>query len=266
MLNMTILKLLSSAALIATTLVYTAPKAYAQFMSMFNSAGMMAVNFSNTVGLNAAISHSANINTSPSSSPSESEALAPASTSEPYTPIPYSQDLTIRAEVIDVYVERVRQQDAQSAELLASLFSGSLGTDPAGRDLIGEFAQNARAYGLDINDLGDVITAYWAVSWGAVNQTGRPSVGQVQGLRTQIQAALAGSSLIDTTSLGDRQRMADDMMVNLLLVDGGIEESLRDGNVAQLQQLSAMVRQNNIDSMGIDLAQLDLTTEGLTLR
>lgn len=253
------LKFFASATVVTVTLLGTVPRAYGQYMSMFNSANMAAVNIAGTVSVNSAIGRSANIASSSSSrTSSDSGWLSPTgSTPQPYQPIYYSVDPAVRAAVIETYVERARNIDAAEGEALAQIFRD--------RDLINETAHNLTAYGLDINDLGDIITAYWAVNWGAVHQSGRPSVAQVQGLRQQFRTALAGSQINARTTPAERQQMADDMLIRLILIDGGVEQGLREGNTAQLQSISDYVQRSSLTTMGIDLASLDLTEEGLTL-
>lgn len=252
------LKFCVSAAVVASTLLASMPRAYGQYMSMFNASNMAAVNIAGTISVNSAVGRSANISSSQSSGSAASDWQAPNAANQPYQAIAYSIDPAVRAEVINTYVDRAREIDAAEGEALAQLFRD--------RDLIGETAQNLTAYGLDINDLGDVITAYWAVNWGAVHQSGRPSVEQVQGLREQFRTALAGSQLTERTSAAELQKMADDMLIRLILIDGGVEQGLREGNAAQLQAISEYVQQSSLTTMGIDLAALNLTANGLSLR
>ncbi|MEM9150181.1 MAG: DUF6683 family protein [Cyanobacteria bacterium P01_F01_bin.3] len=257
------LKLFTSVTVVAVTLLSAVPRAYGQYMSMFNSANLSAVNFAQTVGLNAALGNSVEIAAASSQSGGQSsdssDWLAPTESADtPYQPIYYSVDPAVRAGVVETYMGRARAVDAAEGEALAQVFRD--------RDLFSETAQNFTVYGLDINDLGDVITAYWAVNWGAVHQSGRPNVAQVQGLRQQFRAALAGSQIHSKTTPAERQQIADDMLMRLILIDGGVEQGLREGNAAQLQSISDYVQRSSLSSMGIDLAALDLTTEGLALR
>lgn len=253
------LKFCVSAAVVAAALLTSVPKAYGQYMSMFNASNMAAVNIAGTISVNSAVGRSAKISSDQGSGANaESDWRAPNVANRPYEAISYSVDPAIRAEVIATYISRARELDESEGEALAQLFRD--------RDLIGETAQNLTAYGLDINDLGDVITAYWAVNWGAVHQSGRPSVEQVQGLRTQFRTALAGSELTERTSVSERQKMADDMLIRLILIDGGVEQGLREGNAEQLQAISEYVQQSSLTTMGIDLAALELTANGLSLR
>ena len=253
------LKLLTSAAVVATTVLSVTPRAYGQYMSMFNSANMAAVNFGQTISLNAALSNSVEISAASSQPDNRSEWLAPTvSAATSYQPISYSVDPAVRAATIETYMDRARAIDAAEGEALAQIFRD--------RDLFSETAQNFALYGLDINDLGDVITAYWAVNWGAVHQSGRPGVTQVQGLRQQFRTALAGSQISTKTTPAERQQIADDMLMRLILVDGGVEQGLREGNAAQLRSISDYVQRSSLSTMGIDLAALNLTAEGLTLR
>lgn len=255
------LKFCVSATIMAATLLAAVPKAYGQYMSMFNASNMAAVNIAGTISVNSAVGRSANISSSGSDTTNDSAAsdwLSGSNNNQPYQTIPYSVDPAVRVEVIETYIDRARVIDAAEGEALAQLFRN--------RDLINETAQNLTAYGLDINDLGDVITAYWAVNWGAVHQSGRPSVAQVQGLREQFRTVLAGSQITEKTSAAERQQIADDMLIRLILIDGGVEQGLREGNTEQLQAISEYVQQSSLTTMGIDLAALDLTSEGLTMR
>ncbi|MEO1447525.1 MAG: DUF6683 family protein, partial [Cyanobacteria bacterium J06635_11] len=89
---------------------------------------------------------------------------------------------------------------------------------------------------------------------------------QVQGLREQFRTVLAGSQLTAQTTVAQRQKIADDMLIRLILIDGGVEQGLRENNAAQLQAISEYVHQSSLSTMGIDLAVLDLTAEGLNAR
>ena len=235
--------------------------ARAQYMSMFNAANMSAVNIAGTASVNASIGHAAGIsgrNTGQTQTSTSSEEVPPSPESDiSYQAIRFSEDPSIRAEIIATYVDRVRQVNASDGDRLEALFRS--------RDLIGEFAHNATAYGLDTSEFGDVVTAFWAVSWGAVHQSGRPSIEQVQGLRKQFRSVLAGSQLVANTTPVERQRMADDMIVKLILIDGAVEEGLRTGNTEQLRVMSRTVQQTTLNDMGVDLAALNLTEKGLAL-
>lgn len=225
--------------------------ANAQYMSMFNSASMAGVNFAGTVAVNSAIGNSAKI----ASKKTKTEGwLAPADRTQKYQPIPYANDKSVRVAVVKTYMDRARKIDAKEGEALEHIF--------ASRDLFGETRGNLRAYGLDMNDLGDVITAYWAVNWGAVTKTGRPSREQVKGLQGQIRKTLAGSEINRRTSASGRQQIADDMLMRLILIDGAVQQGLREGNTKQLDAVSQHVRQSSFVQMGIDLGKLKLTSKG----
>ena len=75
------LKLFTSVTVVAVTLLSAVPRAYGQYMSMFNSANLSAVNFAQTVGLNAALGNSVEIAAASSQSGGQSsdssEWLAP---------------------------------------------------------------------------------------------------------------------------------------------------------------------------------------------
>lgn len=45
--------------------------------------------------------------------------------------------------------------------------------------------------------------------------------------------------------------MADDMIVNLILIDGAVEEGLRTDNAEQLQTTSRTVQQRTLNDMGL---------------
>jgi hypothetical protein len=262
------LKIAMSASVVVATLLGAASRAQADdvFMSMFNSANQSAVNYIGTVAINSYLlptgAEDTGSNSPASSAASESsessEWISPSTTNQPYEPVLYTVDPTIRAEMIALYVDKAREANEADGEQLAQLFRE--------RDLIAETAQNFRAYGLDINDLGDVFTAYWAVNWGAANQTGRPSIEQVQGLQQQFRSIFASNPAMADASVEERQRIADDMLIRLILVDGAVEQAIRENRLDQLQIISDRVQQSSLATMGVDLAALDLTADGLELR
>ena len=232
------------------TSVLAAPT-HAQYMSMFNASNMAAVNIAGTASVNAAIGKSAKI---AKRNVKTKAGLAPRS-AVAYQPIRYNVDPALRSKVMQTYLDRARKIDRAEGDALARQFTQT--------DQFAAAAGNFRRYGLDINDLADVVTAYWAVNWGAVHQSGRPSKRQVQGLQKQIRKTLAGSSLAGRQNGAVVQQYADDMLMRLLLIDGAVEQGLREGNREQLQTVGTYVRQSSYTQMGIDLGVLNLTSKGL---
>jgi|GEM_PF-6261695 len=237
--------------LIAGLALLIPPHAHGQYMSMFNASNMAAVNIAGTASVNAAIGKSAKI---ASRNIKSKAGLAPKAAGR-YRPIRFTVDPALRAKVMQSYLDRARKMDRAEGDALARAFSQT--------DQFAVAAGNLRLYGLDINDLADVVTAYWAVNWGAVHQSGRPSKRQVQGLQKQIRQTLAGSSLAGRQNGAVVQQYADDMLMRLLLIDGAVEQGLREGNREQLQTVGTYVRQSSYTQMGIDLGVLNLTSKGL---
>ncbi|MCK0094280.1 hypothetical protein MWU60_01750 [Yoonia sp. F2084L] len=243
--------------LLAAAVIFASAQtpAHAQYMDMFNSSNMAGTNIAGTAAVNAAIGKSANI----ASRNTETEDwVAPADRAQQYTPIRYTVDHSVRVGVVKTYIDRARRIDAAEGAALAQVF--------ATRDMFGETRQTFRAYGLDMDDLGDVVTAFWAVNWGAVHQSGRPSRAQVRGLQTQIHRTLAGSQMSNRNSSAGLQQIADDMLVRMILIDGAVEQGLREGNAAQLQAVGSHVRQSTLLQMGFDLGMLNLTSDGFVRR
>ena len=125
-----------------------------------------------TMSVNGAIGELARISAQRTRKPEPNPAsnwLAPSpDTSAPYRAIRHSEEPDIRAEIIALSIDLVRQVNAADGDRLEEIFRT--------RDLIGEFSQNVATYGLDISDFGDTIVAFWAVSWGAVHESDRPCI------------------------------------------------------------------------------------------
>ncbi|MCH9671854.1 MAG: hypothetical protein K0U93_10450 [Gammaproteobacteria bacterium] len=223
---------------------FFSPLANAQYMSMFNAANQSAVNFAGTVSVNSAIAKSAKFNSARASKGSSKGAVR-----QDASHIGYPVDPARRAAVVRRYVERARALNARDGDELQTLFRT--------RDLFAEFAQNARAYKLDTSDLGDVMTAYWAVAWGAAHKVGRPSVKQVQAISGYIRRAPTFGKLKALRG-PERQRLADDMMIKLILVDGAAQFAIRNRQTASLKELAAAVRRRFQQSYGVDLLRVRL--------
>jgi len=124
------------------------------------------------------------------------------------------------------------------------------------------FRRVVSPYGLSADNFADVMTAYVVIMWMAANrQVDLPQVAQVQGVRRQMQSALAGK----LSDAAKRQLVAETMMYQTCVAVAAREEAQAKGNVQILDQLS-----NALDRSGGNgaqqLRQMALTNQGLVSR
>lgn len=126
-----------------------------------------------------------------------------------------------------------------------------------------QFSVAAGPYGLQRDDLVDVVTAYFTVMWMTANQAPVPGRPQVEGLRAQIRQTLYGNGGIPADG-AQRQRLAESLMYKLVSMILLREEAQASNNTAALRQLSAAAQHEA--GKGFDLKATRLTAQGLQPR
>lgn len=114
--------------------------------------------------------------------------------------------------------------------------------------------------GLRTDNLADTLSFYLLSHWMAVNgQPAWPDRATVQALRRQSERTLLQSGQFRSASNAEKQKTAEGMMISGLLTISAYASA--EGDPAATAAIAARAAQN-MQSMGLDLAALELTEAG----
>jgi len=168
-----------------------------------------------------------------------------------------STHLTRRAAVTETVrravVDRIRANNPAGAKQF----------DVASRqhDMVKLFADDASRNGIDANDVADVAALYWITAWSVVHRHA-PTAEEIAAVRSQVKGALAQAAELASASDEEKQRMADDMIFQLMLLQAAFEQARASHNDAALDMLATTTYRTALANK-VDLRAMDLGTAGL---
>ena len=118
-------------------------------------------------------------------------------------------------------------------------------------------------YGLDANNLADVLTAYTLSLWAMVNRQPRVSPAAVLQVRTLMRQALAEQPQLQQLPRQERQRMADTLVYSATLLSVQRWWWLTHQQDATLAAAAQHYHQMALENLQLDLTALTLTERGL---
>lgn len=150
-------------------------------------------------------------------------------------------------------VERIR----------ASNPAGAKQFDAASRqnDIVKLFADDAMREGIDANDVGDIAALYWITAWSVVHRHS-PTTEEIAAVRAQVRHALAHAEELADASDEEKQRMADDMIFQLMLLKAAFAQASASRNEAALDMLATSTYRTALENE-VDLRAMDLGERGL---
>lgn len=154
-------------------------------------------------------------------------------------------------------VQRVSRADAEAGRVLAQ--------DLSRRDPLVAATPDLRRYGLNTGDAVDAVAIYFLAMWGvANNHKAVMTADQARGARAHVARTVDFASLnLDAPAV--RQRFAEPLIYQGLLMDAAIEQAQSSGDQARQQTLSDAAHRLMLD-MGLDMRRLALTRDGFTPR
>lgn len=174
-------------------------------------------------------------------------------------PMYYRRDKAVTAQVeAEILAEARRRNPAAAAELEAAF---------ARQDMVAAFDQGLQSYGLEADNLVDVLALYWVLNWMVANEipgdgSYNPSTTQVRAVRDQLGRAVAYNPALEAISGVDRQKLADSLIYNFLILDGAHTQASLPGKEVYLRRLGEAWRRHAEAFLGVDLRELDLTNQG----
>lgn len=157
-----------------------------------------------------------------------------------------------RAANLAQFVSKTRAIDAGNAQDLERLFAQG--------DYIERLGKIIAPLGLEVDNVADAYAIWMISAWNATKgRNDTPSRSMAQAVRAQMTRALGSTAEIAGASAAAKQELAEALLVQMTLVDVGIEQS--KNNPAQLRQFGSAVNQG-AKRMGIDLTTMQLTEQG----
>lgn len=150
------------------------------------------------------------------------------------------------------FVAKTRRADPAGADSLAALFAQG--------DVIEQMKPLVAKVGLDVNRVADAQALYWFAAWNAAHgDNPDPTPRQMAAIRAQAAQALAATPAFATADDATRQNMAEALWIQVLLLDGAVEQAKADP--AQLKAVGVAAAQGARAS-GFDVQALKLTDAG----
>lgn len=182
--------------------------------------------------------------------PSTPAAQAPAAA----TSLTYKPSAERRAANFKRFVDQRRAADPATARELQALL--------AQPDLMAQIGQEMRKRGLRPDNLADAFAIWWVQTWQTAHgQVDDPSPAAMAAVKAQAQAAFLASPSLLSASDGDKQEMAEGMLIQAAILGTALEQV--KSNPAQVRALGQMARQT-AGQVGLDLDAMTLTDKGFS--
>ena len=155
----------------------------------------------------------------------------------------------VRRKVVD---DVARNRGADTARQLEAAL--------AERDVVGEFHRLLTRYGFSGTNLGDVMAAFYVMSWEVV--FGRDATSaQIKGADGQIRRALASGNAVRQMSDADKQSVAESLIYQTTFSSAAKNRLVKQRDTTQLAKLRDSTRAA-VRQFGIDFDTVRLTENG----
>jgi hypothetical protein len=178
-------------------------------------------------------------------------------TSLPANQLTFRRDPAVTRSVQADLVQRVSKRDAVAGRALSQ--------DLARQDPITVATPVFRRFGLDTGNVVDATAIYFMGMWGVANNVeAQMSPAQARGARAHVARTVnfAGMGLNTPAA---RQRYADSLVYQALLMDAAIERAQNQKDTAQ-QRALADAAHGHMVSLGLDMRKLAITDQGFVSR
>lgn len=186
---------------------------------------------------------------------SRPDRAAPAPVSAP--DLAFRRDPAVTRQVQAELVRAVSRSAPEAGQEIATLFRSA--------DPITAASPAFRRFGLDTGNVVDAVAIYYLAMWGAANnQQASMTAAQARGARAHVSRAVDFDGMGLTTPAA-RQRFAETLIYQGLLMDAAMERAQTDGDAAMQRALSDAAHAQ-MRRMGLDMRSLQVTSEGFTPR
>lgn len=134
------------------------------------------------------------------------------------------------------------------------------------QDVVGLIATAAKPYGLTTDNVADAMAIYAMEAWEVISgEALPPSRARGLAVRAQMAHAIAATPDFLQASDAEKQLVADEMLYFAAMANGGMQGARAHGP-AVVDQWQAAARQGARRALGMDLAAMTLTDDGLRYR
>jgi len=178
---------------------------------------------------------------------------AAAAQSEPATR--FHRDPALLAEKEAKIVALFGQKSPQAGAELEKLFR---------EDIIAKVRPAYGKLGFDIEDVVDLVSAYWMVAWLAANgivDDSRPDRETAQAVRAQMRTVMLANPGFAALDARGRQDIGDTMLLQALLAEIQMQAAATQG-AAMKRQVSDAVQAQADALLKVDMRRMSLTAKG----
>lgn len=188
---------------------------------------------------------------------SDAPAATPAPTPVRPQDLAFRRDPAVTRQVQAEFVRTISRSAPEAGQEIETLFRSA--------DPITAASPAFRRFGLDTANVVDAVAIYYLAMWGAANsQEASMTSAQARGARAHVARAVNfGGMGLNTPAA--RQRFAETLIYQGLLMDAAIEQAQNSGDTA-LQRTLSNAAHAQMRGMGLDMRQLQITGEGFVPR
>jgi hypothetical protein len=192
------------------------------------------------------------------SRPGRSAGRPPSTTSSARVPdMGFHRDPAVTRQVQAELVQTVLRSEPEAGRDLAQTL--------ANRDPITTVSPVFRRYGLDTANVVDAVAIYHLAMWGvANNQEAAMTPEQARGARAHV-ARVVDFDGMGLTTPAARQRFAETIIYQGLLMDAAIDQAQTSGDEAMQRILSDAAQRRMLD-LGMDMRRVVITGDGFVPR
>lgn len=131
-------------------------------------------------------------------------------------------------------------------------------------DVVGEAGKAMTGLGLDPHNVADAYAIWWIQAWANAHMREAPSdAATFQAVSRQARAAFADTQGFAALPDADKQRFAEALMVQAVMLGSAFDAAAGDAN---LKRRLAGAAKQGASGMGLDLATMTLTPQGFRPR
>ncbi|MDQ8029325.1 MAG: hypothetical protein REJ23_11405 [Brevundimonas sp.] len=169
----------------------------------------------------------------------------------------FRRDPAVTRQVQAELVQTVSRSAPEAGQEIATLFRSA--------DPISTASPALRRFGLDTGNVVDAVALYYLAMWGAANNFEETmTTTQARGARAHVARAVNFDGMGLNTPAA-RQRFAETLIYQALLMDAAIEQAQDSGDAAAQRTLSDAAH-GQMRRMGLDMRRLQITGEGFVPR
>ena len=171
------------------------------------------------------------------------------------TPTDYRASPAVTARVKQQYVDFIRKSVSPQA---AQQYEGVLSRS----DFVRNWSNLVAEEGLRPGDAVDAFAAYWMLNYLIANNLTDSGAGSGRAVASQIRPIMASNAGFGRLNEGQRQEMAEVLMLNFLTQQAAYDHAVTSRDEALRRRLGEAAVARFRSEMGVDLRQLQLTRAG----